>query len=76
MNERVPVTLFKDNNKYKDDVPITVNGETILIQRGIQVMIPRKFYNALVNSQMQDTAAANHMTALADQYKSKETFLR
>lgn len=33
-NELVPVQLFKDNNKYKDDVFISVNGETCLIQRG------------------------------------------
>lgn len=75
MNERVPVYLFKDNNKYKDDVPVTVNGETILIQRGKQVQIPRKFALVLENSQMQDAFAADHMTALADQYKSKEPFL-
>lgn len=75
MNERVPVYLFKDNNKYKDDVPVTVNGETILIQRGKQVQIPRKFALVLENSQMQDAFAADHMTALAEQYKSKEPFL-
>lgn len=75
MNERVPVCLFKDNNKYKDDVAVTVNGETILIQRGKHVQIPRKFALVLENSQMQDAYAAEHMAALADQYKSKEPYL-
>jgi hypothetical protein len=75
LNERVPVYLFKDGNKYKDDVPVTVNGETILIQRGKHVMIKRKFAQVLENSQMQDAFATDHMTALANQYESNKTHL-
>jgi ElaB/YqjD/DUF883 family membrane-anchored ribosome-binding protein len=75
MNERVPVRLFKDGEKYKDDVAVTLNGETILIQRGKLVQIPRKFALVLENSQMQDVFAADHMTNLADQYKKSEPFL-
>jgi cell division septum initiation protein DivIVA len=72
MNELVPVYLFKDNNKYRDDVSVIVNGESILIQRGKHVSIKRKFAEALDNSQMQDAFAADHMTALEQQYKDKE----
>lgn len=75
MNELVPVYLFKDNNKYRDDVMVAVNGETILIQRGKHVMIRRKFAHALENSQMQDAFAAEHMMQLAEQYKNKENML-
>lgn len=53
-DELVPVRLFKDNNKYKDDVFVAVNGETCLIQRGQDVMIKRKFAKVLDQSLGQD----------------------
>ena len=34
MNERVPFMAFKDNDKYKDDLIVIVNGKTWQIQRG------------------------------------------
>lgn len=72
MNELVPVYLFKDNNKYRDDVQITVNGESILLQRGKHIKIKRKFAEALDISQVQDAFAADHMQGLIDSYKEKE----
>lgn len=54
MNELVPVKLFKDNHKYKDDVYVSVNGENCCIQRGREVMIKRKFKEVLDNSDLQD----------------------
>lgn len=53
-NELVPVRLFKDNNKYKDDVFVAVNGETCQIQRGVEVMVKRKFADVLEKSLSQD----------------------
>ena len=53
-NELVPIKLFKDNNKYKDDVFVSVNGETCLIQRGVEVKIKRKFADVLEKSLGQD----------------------
>ena len=53
-NELVPVELFKDNNKYKDDVFVSVNDETCQIKRGEKVMIKRKFHNVLESSRKQD----------------------
>ena len=53
-NELVPVTLFKDNNKYKDDVFVAVNGDTCNIQRGKTVMVKRKFADVIENSLNQD----------------------
>ena len=32
-NELVEVKLFKDNNKYKDDVFVSINGENCVIKR-------------------------------------------
>lgn len=53
-DELVPVTLFKDNNKYKDDVFVSVNDETCQIQRGKTVMVKRKFAAVLDASMKQD----------------------
>ena len=53
-NEPVPVKLFRDNGKYKDDVFVSVNGENCQVQRGEEVMIKRKFKNLLDLSDLQD----------------------
>ena len=53
-NELVEVKLFKDNNRYKDDVFVSVNGENCVIKRGERVMVKRKFAEVLDNSDMQD----------------------
>lgn len=54
LNELVEVRLFKDNNKYKDDVFVSVNGDNCLIKRGEKVKIKRKFALVLEQSDMQD----------------------
>lgn len=66
-NELVEVKLFKDNNKYKDDVYVSVNGENCNIKRGERVKIKRKFANVLDNSDMQD-----YETSLLIEKKSSE----
>lgn len=59
LEEKVPIRLFKDNDRYKDDVYVCVNGERLLIKRGENVEIPRKFALVLEQSARQDTATAN-----------------
>lgn len=39
--DMVTITLFKDNDKYNDDVFVAVNGNNYLIQRGKPVTVPR-----------------------------------
>lgn len=70
MDELVPVFLFKDNGKYKDDVFVSVNGESCLIQRGQTVMIKRKFAEVLDNSQRQDRATAAFIQKASAEAKS------
>jgi hypothetical protein len=53
-NEYVEVSLFKDNNKYKDDVFVSVNGENCVIQRGKKIKVKRKFADVLDKSSIQD----------------------
>ncbi len=66
--ELVEVKLFKDNNKYKDDVFVQVNGENCVIKRGERVKVKRKFAEVLDNSDMQD-----YETSLLIERKSSET---
>lgn len=63
-NETVPVMLIKDNAKYKDDVTVTVNGTNYQIQRGVQVMVPRKVALVLERSHAQELAAQAYMESL------------
>lgn len=58
LNEKVPIRLFKDNDRYKDDVYVCVNGERLLIKRGENVEIPRKFALVLEHSMEQDNSTA------------------
>jgi len=67
MDELVEVKLFKDNGKYKDDVFVGVNGESIAIKRGERVKIKRKFAELLDNSDKQD-----YETSLLIERKSGE----
>ena len=69
MKEVVTVNLFKDNDKYADDVFVAVNGESFLIKRGIDVKVPRYVKEVLDNAKIQAQAAANMMTELADEYE-------
>ncbi|MBQ4630293.1 MAG: hypothetical protein IJB70_04835 [Clostridia bacterium] len=64
-NELVSVRLFKDNDKYRDDVFVSVNGVGMIVPRGVEVEIPRKYAIALKNSQAQDSFAAQHASELA-----------
>lgn len=66
-NEPVKVKLFRDNNKYKDDVFVSVNGENYVIKRGVEVEIKRKFANVLDKSDLQD-----YETSLLIEKKSSE----
>ena len=66
-DELVEVKLFKDNNKYKDDVFVSVNGENCVIKRGERVKVKRKFADVLDKSDMQD-----YETSLLIEKKSSE----
>lgn len=66
--ELVTVQLFKDNDRYRDDLFVAVNGERILIQRGVPVQIKRKFAEVIEHSQMQDQQTDALMQRMADDY--------
>lgn len=57
-DELVTVHLFKDADRYMDDVTIGVNGSIIKVRRGEDVQIPRKYAEVLENSIRQDKKTA------------------
>ena len=71
-NEKVTVKLFKDNGKYKDDVFVAVNGIGMIVPRGVEVKIPRKYAIALANSEAQDSFSAQFQAELAKNAGAKE----
>lgn len=72
MNELVEVRLFKDNNKYKDDVYVSVNGENCVIKRGIPVKIKRKFAMVLENSDVQDFETSQLIEKKSSEYANSD----
>lgn len=58
LNEYISVKLFKDNDKYRDDVYVAVNGQNCIIKRGEWVKIKRKFAEVLDASEIQDMKTA------------------
>lgn len=56
--ELVTVELFRDNGRYRDPLFAAVNGETVLIERGVPVRIKQKFLWCIDQSQIQDKQTA------------------
>ena len=51
------IRLYKDNDRYKHDVQVIVNGRVYLIQRGIEVEVPDFVAEVLENAQAQSQLA-------------------
>ena len=69
-DELVEVKLFRDNNKYKDDVFVAVNGENCVIKRGETVKIKRKFAAVLEASDLQDYETSKLIDQKTSEYKA------
>jgi hypothetical protein len=70
-NELVPVNLFYDGDKYKDPRYVAVNGKGFLIQRGVEVMVPRYIAEVIKHSDEQDRRTARLIKELNDEYNEK-----
>lgn len=71
LEERVSVKLFKDNDKYSQDVFVSVNGENCIIKRGKTVLVKRKHALALNQSEAQDNYTADMKELYAREYETK-----
>ena len=69
--ELVSIRLFKDSEKYKEDVYVGVNGKGWLIQRGVEVQVPRYVAQVLEQSVQQDEQAAALMEEKAGEFDSE-----
>ena len=72
LNEYVAVKLFRDNDRYKDDVYVAVNGQNCLIKRGEWVKIKRKFALVLDQSEIQDMQTTEYLEAEQAHYRDVE----
>lgn len=71
LEEKEQVLLFRDGKDYKDDVFVSVNGQTVAIQRGKPVMIKKKFVQALKASDRQQTAANDYALRKQEEYRNE-----
>ena len=74
-NEKVKVRLYKDRGKLSDDVVVIVNGRTFVIQRGVEVEVPRYVAEVLQNADEQRGYAVDIMEKLENDYKDKSKTL-
>ena len=75
LKEEVTIELFKDNERYKDDVFVAVNGKTYQIKRGVPVKVPRNVALVLERSRKQDLKTTEMIQEKAAEYKAKEKHL-
>lgn len=67
----VKIRLFKDNERYKDDVFVAVNGRSFQIKRGEEVEVPESVAEVLERSMDQDAATAGLMERESSRYKAQ-----
>ena len=68
--QTVKIKLFRDNNNYRDDVFVSVNGRNYQIQRGVEVQVPLAVAEVLENSARQDRYTAALIESLEDAYRA------
>ena len=71
LNELVPFYAFRDNDKYKYDLIVGVNGKIFRIKRGEQVMIPRYVYKVIERGMQQDAHTADLISNQANAYAAE-----
>ncbi len=71
-DQKVKVKLFKDTERYKDDVTAVVNGKVWRIQRGKEVEIPMFVWKVIEKGMEQDFQTATLIQAEEESFKRKE----
>ena len=60
----VSIHLFKDDDRYSAPVFVGINGDSYLIQRGVDVLVPKAVAEVLDHSIKQDAEAARRSQAM------------
>lgn len=63
--DMVNIFLFKDKDKYNSDLPVSINGKTWLIQRGVNVKVPR-FVAEVINNSMEQDAKGSELIKIQE----------
>ena len=71
----VKIKLFKDYGEYRDDVFVAVNGESYLIQRGVDVEVPDGIAEVLAHTAKQDEKTQQLMAQTQARYEQKTAAL-
>ena len=66
--DMVSIFLFKDKDKYNSDLPVSINGTTWLIQRGVNVKVPRFVAEVINNSMIQDAKGSELIRIQEDKF--------
>ena len=69
-NEPVTIRLFRDNGKYADDVFVGWNDRNFLIQRGVDVEVPRGVAEIVRQSEEQKNSAALMMDDMSSRFET------
>ena len=75
LDEYVSIKLFRDNDKYRDDVYVAVNGKNCVIKRGEWVKIRRKFALVIDQSEIQDLKTAEFLEAQQKKFEEANAAL-
>lgn len=70
-NRRVKIRLFKDNGRYSQPLPVSVNDYSALIQRGVDVFVPYYVAKHIEEVTMQDDATANMIGRMTAEWDAK-----
>ena len=54
MQQKVRIKLFKDGRTYKDPLYVAVNGHNFMIERGVEVEVPRYVEEVIQNMEEQN----------------------
>ena len=69
--EMVEIELFRDSERYTNDVSVTVNGKTTIVPRGKTVKVPPEVAEVLRNAQKQRNVAAEYMEREEEKFEQK-----
>ena len=67
--EMVTVELLLDDNQYRDDVHVIVNGIETVVPRGEPVQVPKYVADVLRDSQRQDAMFTRYSRALQEDFQ-------
>lgn len=69
--EKVSMHLFKDNDKYNQDVVVGINGKKWQIKRGVDVEVPPEVAEVIKNSEAQKGLAENALDEKAAEFETE-----